>query len=64
MNETFAIVVGVASILGFLIGVATTRWGRQAITDFSRSMRMPFLGVRLVRLGVYDFFDSREALST
>lgn len=63
MGDRFTLIAGLASILGFLIGVATTRWGREALTDLTRSLRVPFLGVRLVRVGVYDFFDSRAALS-
>ncbi len=61
--QTFVLIASIASILGFLIGIATTHWGRQALTDLTRAIRVPFLGVRLVRVGVYEFFDSRVALS-
>ena len=63
MEKTFAIITGIASILGFLIGIATTRWGRGLLLDISRSLRVPFLGIKLIRLGVYDFFDSRTSLA-
>lgn len=63
MNGTFALIGGVASILGFFVGIASTKWGRGVITDVGRSLRVPFLGVKMVRAGIYDFFDSRTSLS-
>ncbi|MDA8163532.1 MAG: hypothetical protein M0017_00675 [Desulfobacteraceae bacterium] len=61
--NTFAIVAGIASIIGVFIALATTHWGRQIITDCTRGMRVPLLGIRMVSIGVYDFFDSRDALT-
>jgi hypothetical protein len=63
MEKTFALVAGIASILGFMLGVATTRWGRNVLKDLARGLTVPFLGIRLVRMGVYDFFDSRTTLT-
>lgn len=63
MNNTLAIIASIASILGFFIGAATTHWGRQVITDITRSVRVPLLGIRMVRIGVYAFFVSRAALT-
>lgn len=61
--DIFTTITGVASILGFFLGVAATHWGRQIITDFVRGIRVPLLGFRLVRMGVYDFFDSRTSFA-
>ena len=50
------------SIASFLLGIATTKWGRSTIYDISRSLTRPLLGIRLMRMGIYDFFDSRDTL--
>jgi hypothetical protein len=61
--NTFFIITGIASLLSFLLGIATTRWGRERLVDIGRSLAVPFLGAKMVRLGIYDFFDSRTSLA-
>jgi hypothetical protein len=61
--KAFFIITGIASLLSFLVGVATTQWGRGLLLDIGRSLRVPLLGPKMVRLGLYDFFDSRTSLA-
>jgi len=61
-GDVIALISTITSIAGFFLGLATTRWGRNLIADISRSLAYPFLGVRLIRMGIYDFFDSRLTL--
>ena len=63
MDDTLTLVGTISSIAGFLLGLATTRWGRGLLLDIFRTLRVPFLGTKLVSLGIYDFFDSRKSLS-
>jgi hypothetical protein len=59
--QTFIVIASIASILGFIVGAAASQSGRQIITDIKHAICVPLLGVRLVRLGIYEFFDSRDA---
>jgi hypothetical protein len=61
--KAFFILTGIASLLSFLLGVATTQWGRGVLLEITRSLQVPLLGTKMVRLGVYDFFDSRTSLA-
>jgi len=61
--KAFFVITGIASLLSFLLGVATTQWGRGILVDIGRNLRVPLLGTKMVRLGVYDFFDSRTSLA-
>ena len=60
---TITLVASICSILGFLVGVASTRWGRRILRTTYRSFRRPFIGRHLAWLGITDFFESRESLS-
>ena len=61
--NAFGVVAGLCSVLGFMLGLLSSQWGRAVMTDMARSIKVPFLGSRLVRLGIYDVFDSRKSLS-